>query len=242
MDKGRRNFLKLAGISLAGAGLGTPVISAITKTPKAHASSSSTPSQRWAMVIDTTKCMQKDGCTECSKSCHAIHNVPDIGNTKEEVKWIWKEPFKNVFHNSYNPYSSKSLIERPVPILCNHCTKAPCVRVCPAQATWTRKDGIVMMDPHRCIGCRYCVTACPYGARSFNWRDPRPKIKKMNMDYPTRTAGVAEKCNFCAERLVKGLLPMCVETCNKIGISAISFGQVGVNDSNIMNILRNKKR
>jgi molybdopterin-containing oxidoreductase family iron-sulfur binding subunit len=85
--------------------------------------------------------------------------------------------------------------------------------VCPVKATWKREDGIVMMDFHRCIGCRFCMSACPYGSRSFNWRDPRPYIKETNPDFPTRTKGVVEKCNFCEERLREGLLPACVEAC-----------------------------
>ncbi len=80
-----------------------------------------------------------------------------------------------------------------------------------------------MMDYHRCIGCRYCMAACPYGSRSFNWVDPRPFIKDINLDYPTRTKGVVEKCNFCEERLAKGLLPACVEACQH---KALIFGNL----------------
>jgi molybdopterin-containing oxidoreductase family iron-sulfur binding subunit len=80
-----------------------------------------------------------------------------------------------------------------------------------------------MMDYHRCIGCRYCMAACPYGSRSFNWRDPQPHIKELNLNYPTRTKGVVEKCNFCEERLALGLPPACVEAC-KTG--ALTFGEL----------------
>ena len=87
-----------------------------------------------------------------------------------------------------------------------------------------------MMDFHRCIGCRYCMAGCPYGSRSFNWKDPRPFIKKINLEFPTRTKGVVEKCNFCEERLVQGLLPACVEACKE---KALVFGDLkatGVRD------------
>jgi molybdopterin-containing oxidoreductase family iron-sulfur binding subunit len=87
------------------------------------------------------------------------------------------------------------------------------VRVCPAQATWKRDDGVVTIDQHRCIGCRYCVAACPYGSRSFNWMDPRPFIPAPLASYPTRTRGVVEKCNLCEERLAAGQRPACVEAC-----------------------------
>jgi molybdopterin-containing oxidoreductase family iron-sulfur binding subunit len=80
-----------------------------------------------------------------------------------------------------------------------------------------------MMDWHRCIGCRYCVAACPYGSRSFNWRDPRPFLNQINEEFPTRTRGVVEKCNFCEERLAKGELPACVVSCKE---KAITFGDL----------------
>jgi molybdopterin-containing oxidoreductase family iron-sulfur binding subunit len=79
-----------------------------------------------------------------------------------------------------------------------------------------------MMDYHRCIGCRFCMAGCPYGVRSFNWRDPRKFIKKINPDFPTRERGVVEKCNFCAERLAADKQPACVEASN----GAMVFGNL----------------
>jgi molybdopterin-containing oxidoreductase family iron-sulfur binding subunit len=115
------------------------------------------------------------------------------------------------------------LLEKPFIVFCNQCSNPPCVRVCPTQATWKRADGIVMMDWHRCIGCRYCIAACPYGSRSFNWRDPRPFIAQIRPDYPTRTKGVVEKCTFCEERLAAGKLPACVVACEE---KALVFGDL----------------
>ena len=80
-----------------------------------------------------------------------------------------------------------------------------------AAATFKREDGIVVMDPHRCIGCRFCMAGCPFGARSFNFRDPQPYVKDVNPEFPMRTRGVVEKCTFCTERLAQGKLPACVE-------------------------------
>jgi len=97
-----------------------------------------------------------------------------------------------------------------------------------------------MMDMHRCIGCRYCMAACPYGARSFNFQDPRPFIKTdaegkfPNMAFPTRERGVVEKCNFCYERLAEGKMPACVEAC-KCG--ALCFGDLEDPKSNVRKIL-----
>ena len=91
-----------------------------------------------------------------------------------------------------------------------------------------------MMDWHRCIGCRYCMAACPYGSRSFNWIDPRKYIAEQNLDFPTRTKGVVEKCNFCEERLAKGKLPACVEACPQ---NAMSFGDLDDAGSEVRQLL-----
>jgi Fe-S-cluster-containing dehydrogenase component len=95
-----------------------------------------------------------------------------------------------------------------------------------------------MMDYHRCIGCRYCMAGCPYGSRSFNWKNPRPFVKKVNFDFPTRTKGVVEKCNFCQERLAQGLLPACVEACKE---KALIFGDLDDPESEVRRILRSHK-
>jgi molybdopterin-containing oxidoreductase family iron-sulfur binding subunit len=111
-------------------------------------------------------------------------------------------------------FVNEKLEHTPLLVLCNHCENPPCVRACPTNATFKNPDnGIVMMDFHRCIGCRFCMAACPFGARSFNFRDPRPFINpaEQNKQFPTRTKGVVEKCSFCAERLAVGQLPACVE-------------------------------
>jgi molybdopterin-containing oxidoreductase family iron-sulfur binding subunit len=94
-----------------------------------------------------------------------------------------------------------------------------------------------MMDWHRCIGCRYCVAACPYGSRSFNWVDPRPHIKALDPDFPTRTRGVVEKCNLCEERLAKGERPACVVGCKE---KALTFGNLADPRSEVRTLLRNR--
>ena len=190
--------------------------------------------KRWAMVIDLNACLERDGCRDCLDACHRVHNVPDFGNPKDEVKWIWTVPYEEAFREQEHEFITESLKGRPTIVLCNHCDNPPCVSVCPTRATWKREDGIVMMDYHRCIGCRYCMAACPYGSRSFNWRDPRPFINEINPDFPTRTKGVVEKCNFCQERLAQGLLPACVEACPE---KALVFGDLGDANSGVREIL-----
>jgi len=182
------------------------------------------PRKRWGMVIDTKKCRKDEGCTSCEEACDKAHNIPAFKNPAHEIEWIWREPFRKVFSADQTPYMEESLLDLPTLVLCNHCDNPPCVRVCPTGATWKREeDGVVMMDWHRCIGCRYCMAACPYGSRSFNWEDPRPAIRELNPGFPTRTKGVVEKCTFCTERLAKGQAPACVEACPE---KSMTFGDL----------------
>ncbi len=240
----RRDFLKITGIGALGLS-GVPVVHSLvgagrpdpspSEKEEAHALSE----KRWAMVVDMKKCRATEGCRDCFRACHAVHNVPDFGSdTNHEIKWIWPEAYENAFPEQQHDYTEDALKKRPVPLLCNHCDNPPCVKVCPTQATFRRDvDGIVLMDFHRCIGCRYCVAACPYGSRSFNWLDPRKYIEKTGPDFPTRTKGVVEKCNFCAERLAKGLVPKCVEVCPE---KALAFGDLRKEESEMRDLLRKK--
>jgi molybdopterin-containing oxidoreductase family iron-sulfur binding subunit len=239
MEKDRRDFLKIGGICAVGLGA-LPAVKALAESdlPKAMVAPESLVGKKWAMVVDMKKCWEKgkEGCKDCILACHQVHNVPEIGTIKEEIKWIWTEHFHGVFPGTEHHYAPEHLKDKNYLVLCNHCTNPPCVRVCPTKATFKRQsDGIVMMDMHRCIGCRYCMAACPYGARSFNFRDPRPYIKtELNMGFPTRERGVVEKCNFCYERLAEGKIPACVDAC-KCG--ALCFGDLEDPNSNVRKIL-----
>ncbi|HQL00221.1 MAG TPA: 4Fe-4S dicluster domain-containing protein [Smithellaceae bacterium] len=239
MSTNRRDFLKIAGASALTL-IMCPILPVCARENLQVPEMESAPAKpltakRWAMAIDTSKC--SPGCTDCVAACHAVHNVPNIGNSKDDVKWIWTEPFASVFPAENHSYSGQAQQKMRVPVLCNQCANPPCVRVCPTQATFKRADGIVMMDYHRCIGCRLCMAACPYGARSMNYRDPRPFIAKINPDFPTRTKGVVEKCNFCQERLAKGLLPACVLACKS---KALVFGDVEDPHSEIRKLIENR--
>lgn len=238
MELTRRGFIKLAGLAAAVV-LVKPAHDLVQRLSlPQETSQAKLPAlvgKRWAMVIDTRAC--NAGCQDCINACNTIHNVPDFGNAKDEIKWLFSIPFDSAFPDEENKFLPKDLEGRSVLALCNHCDNPPCVRVCPTKATFKRDDGIVMMDYHRCIGCRYCMAACPYGARSFNWRDPRPFIKQINADFPTRTRGVVEKCNFCEERLAKGLIPACVEACKQKGLV---FGDLEDQNSEVRSILQSK--
>ncbi len=242
MSEDRRRFLKTAGCVGLGLGCGFPLLGALRRflqEDEAHAPSSSS---QWGLVIDIRKCMSEDVRRACAEACHREHNVPEIPDPQEEVKWIWSESYENAFPDQAHQRTADSLKGKPVLVLCNHCTRPPCVRVCPTQATWKREtDGIVMMDMHRCIGCRYCIAACPYGARSFNWRDPRPPLAgRIRPEFPTRTIGVVEKCNFCAERLRDGREPACVAAAREAsgGDGALVFGDLSDPNSDVSRLLR----
>ncbi len=149
--------------------------------------------KRWAMLIDLRKCV---GCQACTAACKFENNIPE-GSFRT---WV-----PDVEIGTY-PETRRAFLPR----LCNHCERPSCIEVCPADATWQRKDGIVEIDYDKCWGCGSCVNACPYDARFMN-----PVTK------------TADKCNFCAQRVDQGLLPACVETC--IG-GARQFGDL--NDPN----------
>jgi molybdopterin-containing oxidoreductase family iron-sulfur binding subunit len=237
MEGSRRSFLKIAGVSVLGLGI-RPLAEALAKEewPAVTTDPKGLTAKRWAMIVDMRKPCPND-CKDCIDACHRVHNVPDLKNPKDEVKWIWNERFPHAFPGQDYPYVEERLKGRPVVVLCNHCDNPPCVRVCPTKATFRRADGIVVMDYHRCIGCRFCMAGCPFGARSLNWRDPRPfiDVKKMNPEYPTRTRGVVEKCTFCDERLAKGIIPACVEACKE---KLLVFGDVEDANSEVRKLLR----
>lgn len=223
MKESRRDFLRMAGLSAVA--LGAAGIASAAKTPEVVASTttheagsaeafmthpSEPQAKRWAMVIDTRKFTKPEHFQRIIDACRNAHNVPVIpGN--QEVKWLWADTYHHTFTDDENPYLPERLLKGKFPLLCNHCDNPPCVRVCPTQATFKSANGMVVMDPHRCIGCRFCMAACPYGARSFNFRDPRPYVEKVNPNYPVRMRGVVEKCTFCPERLAVGKMPACVE-------------------------------
>ena len=239
MELNRRGLFKVAGLTLLGLSA-KPVLDVFSKVdlPSPSTAPASFAQKRWAMAIDLRRCWREEGCRDCIDACHRVHNVPDFGNPKQEVKWIWTVPYEKAFPEQDYEFVEGEVREKPVVLFCNHCDDPPCIKYCPTRATWRREDGIVMMDFHRCIGCRYCMAGCPYGSRSFNWGDPRPFIKKINLEFPTRTKGVVEKCNFCEERLAQGLLPACVEACKE---KALVFGDLKQTESEIRKALQGKR-
>jgi len=129
-----------------------------------------------------------------------------------------------------------------MPVQCMQCENPPCVRACPVKATWKETDGVVVIDYDWCIGCRYCMTACPYWARHFNWNEPELPPEELNpvthyLGNRPRSKGVMEKCMFCIQRTRKGKQPACMEACPT---GARVFGNLLDPESEIRYILENK--
>jgi len=260
MGTDRRGFLVVAGMAGLGLVLAKPAIELFSRLhPESTLgeteglSLAGTSQKKLAMLIDVKKCdaAQPDCGRICETACHEWHNVPiNMPDPEEEIKWIWQDKYGKVFEEHLIEYVDEEDTARkalPVKLLCNQCTDPPCIKYCPTRATWKREpDGIIMIDFHRCIGCRYCMAGCPYGARSFNWRNPRSvlDVNNLNDEYPTRTRGVVEKCNFCADRLDKvdangdPLIPACVEACQAIGANALVFGDIADETTEISKLLK----
>ena len=197
---GRRNFLRKL---VAGAGAAAAVAAGANQLASEPATRETDAKRKknYGMLIDTRKCI---GCHSCSVACKAEFDVP-LGSTRSWVEYTEKGTYPNVSRHF-------------LPRLCNHCRHPQCVDVCPTGATYKRpQDGIVVVDSGLCIGCKYCIQACPYDARFLN-----------------PVTGFADKCDFCIHRVSKGLEPSCVNSC--IGGARI-FGDVSDPDSEIARLL-----
>ncbi|MHC4860170.1 MAG: sulfate reduction electron transfer complex DsrMKJOP subunit DsrO [Planctomycetota bacterium] len=219
----RRDFLKVAG-GMVVAGGACAYAGRLLTAASASRVIGDVPStgRRYGMVIDLTKC--RPDCTECLDACREENNVAFFGDKRWDIHWIRKVKIE-----------SKDGSEKKVAILlCNHCDEPPCGQVCPVQATYKRHDGIVIVDHHRCIGCRYCMIACPYNARYFNFKENE---EWPNKDFPKRTHGVAEACTLCAHLLDTGKRPACVEACPA---GVLTVGDLNDPESEVSKLIASK--
>jgi molybdopterin-containing oxidoreductase family iron-sulfur binding subunit len=157
------------------------------------------PGRKWVMVFDLAGC---DGCKNCTRACGQMHAIPG------DREWI------RVFKMQDSPDTAPYYFPRP----CFHCDNPPCTRVCPVDATFKRQDGTVLIDNERCIGCRFCMAACPYSVRVFNWDRPHDPPEILAQPYSPehgtpRRIGTVEKCDFCPDMAEEGKLPACAAAC-----------------------------
>jgi Fe-S-cluster-containing dehydrogenase component len=164
--------------------------------------------RKFVMVIDLAKCKNARKCVDACKEGHLL---------PKDHEWM----------KLYLLQDDKNLARYWFPRPCFHCDKPMCVSVCPVGATYKRQDGIVLIDNQRCIGCKFCMTGCPYSARVFNWKDPEIKVPAGHVYDPETNIpaveGTVGKCVFCADNLRKGLLPRCVSACP---MGVIYFGDL----------------
>jgi len=197
--------------------------------------------------LDLSRCI---GCRRCVYGCVKENNQ----SRDPQIHWISVLQFEkghkwvNIFEEAtkyYNPHEVPEEEFFYMPIQCQQCENPPCVKVCPTQATWKERDGITVVDYNWCIGCRYCMAACPYGARHFNWGKPRIAKEEINPEVHylgnrPREKGVVEKCTFCVQRTREnpGRYPACVEICP---VGARKFGNLLDPESEIRYCIENKR-
>ncbi len=211
-DLARRRFLAgavaLGSVSIAS---GFTLYTASAR-PKGEPASSSI---RWGLLIDTSKC---EDCNICVEACKTENGWEGHRGNLTDPQWIRKVKLKD----------KRTGKKQSLPVMCLHCEYPPCVDVCPVGASMKRADGIVLVDRHLCIGCRYCMMACPYGARSF----VHEKVTNQK-PYMPRGQGTVESCTLCAHRIDDGRIPACVEACTKSGREAMLFGDLNDPESAI---------
>ncbi len=215
---GRRGFLAAAAAGLTGIALapGVRLIEIAQAAPAGAALSAGASSKvRWGMLIDSNQCSAD--CKACVTACNSENGLSG-GTLPTDSQWIRKIEIKEV----------RTGRKQYLPMMCQHCAEPPCVDVCPTGASFKRADGIVLVDRHRCIGCRYCLMACPYKARSF----VHAPVTHQEPDAP-RGMGTAEACNLCVNRVDRGEQPACVAACTASGHAAFLFGDLNDPSSEI---------
>ncbi|MCL1791021.1 MAG: 4Fe-4S dicluster domain-containing protein [Peptococcaceae bacterium] len=202
---------------------------------------------RYGMVIDLDRCI---GCQTCMVSCH-MHNSQPPGIWWNRVFTQGGETHQDTVIDSKDEYRMDYL-----PVSCQMCDKPSCQSVCPTGATYTDENGVVLVDYKRCIGCRLCMTACPYSVRQFNWQDAKKAKKEFGYEYGYpfdvndgkndkklvytrhRRLGVAEKCTFCIQYISDNKQPICVQACSA---KARFFGDLDATNSDVSKLVKSKK-
>jgi molybdopterin-containing oxidoreductase family iron-sulfur binding subunit len=214
IDASKRRLL--AGGAAVGVLALAPGITLISTAAARPTGAPASAKERWGMLIDTSK--NPNGWQHMIEACREENGWQGQGRPATDPQWI----------RQINLKDSKTGATHSLPVMCQHCDEPPCVDVCPTGASMKRADGIVLVDKHTCIGCRYCMMACPYGARSFvheTVTDQKPHMP--------RGKGTVESCTLCVHRIDAGKVPACVEADVRAGNRAILFGDLNDPDSPI---------
>ena len=216
LDRTRREFLQ--GASAAGALTLAPGVFLYARDPDTPV----TDTVRWGLLVDTRLC--QEDCDACVDACNEEHNLQDLGRPETDAQWIRKLTVRD-------PLGGRTV---SLPMMCQHCEHPPCVDVCPTGASFRREDGIVLVDKHTCIGCRYCMMACPYKARSFIHENLDEQLP-----HAPRGKGCVESCTMCVHKVDAGdNTTACAEACQQDGHQAILFGDLNDPDSEISRRIR----
>jgi molybdopterin-containing oxidoreductase family iron-sulfur binding subunit len=210
----RRQFIGWGAAAVAGLTI-APGVMLFDLAHGRPAAEAATNKVRWGILIDTNQCSA--GCNDCATACNTENHLSG-GLRETDSQWIRKIELKDL----------RSGKTHSLPMMCQHCEHPPCVDVCPTGASFRRADGIVLVDRHICIGCRYCMMACPYKARSFVHED----VTGQHPDVP-RGKGCVESCTLCVHRIDRDQKPACVEACAAAGRNAIIFGDLNDPQSEI---------
>ncbi len=205
VDQARRRLLSgavaAAGLTLA------PGVFLLQAAPAAAAAKAGS-GVRWGLLVNTNNC--SEDCNACVSACQNENGWHGHDRPLTDARWVRKLTLEDAAGR-----------RRSLPVMCQHCEQPPCVYVCPTGASFKREDGVVLVDKHRCIGCRYCMMACPYQARSF----VHEPVTERSGNHP-RGKGTVEGCNLCVQRIDRGHLPACVEACSRQGGAALIFGDL----------------
>ena len=221
--RARREFLGRASIGAALLAL-TPGVRLVELVAAKSDDQPASASQRWGLLVDVSRCAS--GCDACVSACVEEHGLAGNDRPESDAQWIRKVDL----------VGQQSGHELSLPLMCQHCENPPCVDVCPTGASFRREDGIVLVDKHICIGCRYCMMACPFHARSFIHED----LTGQKVHAP-RGKGTVESCTLCVHRVDEGRTPACVEACSTAGHEALVFGDLNDKGGRLAKTLAQKE-
>jgi len=230
-DVKRRKFIGITVAAASAASVAPGIL--LTLADAGTESEGASSNVRWGMLVDSNKCAED--CTACVDACNQENGIDLLQRPEGQGDEMW---------NAQRPQWIRKVKLRDrqtdeitnLPMMCQHCEFPPCVDVCPTGASFKRADGIVMVDRHTCIGCRYCMMACPYKARSFVHQN----VAEQTVRAP-RGKGCVESCNLCVHRVDSGATTTaCQDACNKDGHQAILFGDLMDPESDLSKALKEK--